>query len=173
MTGAGLLLTDDLQAQLATGYNAEGIPAPYRHIVVRPYGALSATPRQMANIFMMLLNRGRFDGRQLVSPDSTARTERSETTLSAHLRPAYGYGLGNFPSSEHGFIFRGHNAGVPGYHARYAYLPDQGLGCCLMIAASNNRLVRCADDLVSEYLVGNIDKPSAAAFTKVASDIDQ
>lgn len=171
MTGAGLLLTDDLQARLATGYNAEGIRVPYQHIVVRPSGALSATPRQMANFVRMLLNRGRFAGRQLVSPSSIERMERSETTLSAHLQP--GYGLGNFPSSEHGFLFRGHNGGMPGYHARYAYLPDQGLGYCLMVAVSNNRLVRRADDLVSEYLVRNIDKPSAAVVTEVASDIDR
>ena len=171
MTGAGLLLTDDLQARLATGYNAEGIRVPYQHIVVRPSGALSATPRQMANFVRMLLNRGRFAGRQLVSPDSIARMERSETTLSAHLQP--GYGLGNFPSSEHGFLFRGHNGSMPGYHARYAYSPDQGLGYCLMVAVSNSKLVRRADDLVSEYLVRNIDKPNAAVFTELASDIDE
>ncbi len=171
MTGAGLLLTDDLQARLATGYNAQGIRVPYQHIVVRPSGALSATPRQMANFVRMLLNRGRFAGRQLVSPSSIERMERSETTLSAHLQP--GYGLGNFPSSEHGFIFRGHNGGMPGYHARYAYSSDQGLGYCLMVAVSNNRLSSRVDDLVSEYLVRNIDKPSAAVFTEVASDIDE
>ena len=171
MTGAGLLLTDDLQARLATGYNAEGVRVPYQHIVVRPSGALSATPRQMANFVRMLLNRGRFAGRQLVSPSSIERMERSETTLSAHLQP--GYGLGNFPSSEHGFIFRGHNGGMPGYHARYAYSSDQGLGYCLMVAVSNNRLSSRVDDLVSEYLVRNIDKPSAAVFTEVASDIDE
>ena len=172
MTGAGLLLTDDLQARLATGYSAAGIRVPYRHIVVRPSGALSATPRQMANFVRMLLNRGRFDGRQLVSPDSIARMERSETTLSAHMLPRYGYGLGNFSRSEHGFTFRGHNGGMPGFHARYGYLPDQGLGYCLMVAASNNRLVRRTDDLVSEYLVRNLDKPKAAVFTEVASNID-
>ena len=87
MAGAGLLLADDLEARLAAGYNAEGIRVPYEHIVVRPSGALSATPRQMANFVRMLLNRGSFDGRQLVSPDSIARMERSETTLSGHLQP--------------------------------------------------------------------------------------
>lgn len=173
MTGAGLLLTDDIEARLATGYNAEGIGVPYQHIVVRPSGALSATPRQLANFVRMLLNRGRFDGRQLVSPSSIDRMERSETTLSAHLQPGNGYGLGNFPSSEHGFIFRGHNGGMPGYHARYAYLPDQGLGYCLMVAVSNNRLLRRVDNLISDYLVRNSDKPRAAVFTEVASDIDR
>lgn len=171
MAGAGLLLTDDLEARLATGYTAEAIRVPYQHIVVRPSGALTGTPRQMANFVRMLLNRGRFDGRQLVSPSSIERMERSETTLSAHLQP--GYGLGNFPSSEHGFIFRGHNGGMPGYHARYAYLPDQGLGYCLMVAVSNNRLSSRVDDLVSEFLVRNIDNPSAAVVTEVASDIDR
>ena len=173
MTGAGLLLTDDLEARLAAGYNAEGIRVPYRHIVVRPSGALSATPRQMANFVRMLLNRGSFDGRQLVAADSIARMESPETTLSAHLQPEYGYGLGNSSRSKRGFIFRGHNGGMPGYHARYAYLPDQGLGYCTMVAVSNNRLVRRVDDLVSEYLVRDLDRPSATVATEMAPDIDQ
>ena len=171
MTGAGLLLTDDLEARGAKGYVADGMQVPYQHIVVRPSGALSATPRQMAIFVRMLLNRGSFDGRQLVSPDSIARMERSETTLSGHLQPAYG--LGNFPSSEHGFIFRGHNGSMPGHHARYAYLPDQGLGYCLMVAVSNNRLVSRVDDLVSEYLVRDLDRPNAPVATEMAPDIDQ
>ena len=171
MTGAGLLLTDDLEARRATGYIADGMWVPYQHIVVRPSGALSATPRQMANFVRMLLNRGSFDGRQLFSPDSIARMERSETTLSGHLQP--GYGLGNFPSSEHGFIFRGHNGSMPGHHARYAYLTDQGLGYCVMVSVSNNRLVSRVDDLVSEYLVRDLDRPSAPVATEMAPDIDQ
>ena len=171
MAGAGLLLTDDLEARLATGYIADGMRVPYQHIVVRPSGALSATPRQMANFVRMLLNRGSFDGRQLVSPDSIARMERSETTLSGHLQP--GYGLGNFPSSEQGFIFRGHNGSMPGYHARYAYLTDQGLGYCVMVAVSNSRLVSRVDDLVSEYLVRDLDRPSAPVTREMAPDIDQ
>ena len=171
MTGAGLLRTDDLEARLAAGYDAEEMRVPYQHIVVRPSGALSATPRQMANFVRMLLNRGSLDGRRLVSPDSIARMERSETTLSARLQP--GYGLGNFPSSEHGFIFRGHNGGMPGYHARYAYLPDQGLGYCVMVAVSNNRLVSRVDDLVSEYLVRDLARPSAPVAAEMAPDIDQ
>lgn len=173
MTGAGLLLTDDLEARLATGYDAHGIRVPYRHIVVRPSGALSATPRQMANFVRMLLNRGSFDGRQLVSADSIARMERPETTLSAHLQPDYGYGLGNSSRFKRGFIFRGHDGGMPGYHARYAYLPDQGLGYCTMVAVSNNRLVSRVDDLVSDYLVRDLDRPSATVATEMAPDIDQ
>ena len=173
MTGAGLLLTDDLEARLATGYNADGIPVPYRHIVVRPSGALSATPEQMANFVRMLLNRGRLGGRQLVSPDSIARMERSETTLSADQLSDSGYGLGNSSSSEHGFIFRGHNGGMPGYRSRYAYLPDRGLGYCLMVSASNNRLVSRVDDLVSEYLVRNVEKHNPPTNTEMASDIDR
>ena len=62
---------------------------------------------------------------------------------------------------------------MPGYHARYAYLPDQGLGYCTMVAVSNNRLVRRVDDLVSEYLVRDLDRPSATVATEMAPDIDQ
>ena len=63
MQGASLILTDHLNEGLATGFRGDDAPVPYRHVVARPAGALSATPRQMANFVRMLLGRGEFEGR--------------------------------------------------------------------------------------------------------------
>ena len=173
MTGAGLLPTADLGARLATGYDVDGRPLPYRHIVVRPSGALSASPTQMANFVRMLLNRGQLDGRRLVSRESIARLERSETTRSSSLLPRTGYGLGNSWNSSHGFVFRGHTGSNRGYRARYAYLPDQGLGYCLMIAVGNDDLALRIDHLVSGYLVRNLERPTVPVIDEMPSDIDE
>ena len=136
MTGAGMLLTDAIQGSLAAGFTSTGEQVDYRHIIARPSGAMNATPAQMANFVRMLLNRGELDGRRIVSPESIARMERSETTLSAALLPGRGCGLGNFEDFKDGFVFRGHNGGLPGYSAWYGYLPDHGLGYCLMASLS-------------------------------------
>ena len=173
MAGASLLPTVDVNARLATGYDEDGKHVPYRHIVVRPSGALSASPTQMANFVRMLLNRGQLDGRRLVSPKSIARMARSETTRSSSVLPGTGYGLGNTWNSAHGFVFRGHTGSNRGYRARYAYLPDQGLGYCVMIAVGNDDLAIRIDRLVSGYLVRNLEKPTAPAILDLPTDIDE
>ena len=173
MTGASLLLTDNIEARLAAGYDGGGELVPYHHIGVRPSGALNATPVQMANFVRMLLNRGRLDGRQLVSQESIERMERSDTTLSAPLLPDQGYGIGNASWSQNGFVFRGHNGGMPGYQSWYGYLPEHGLGFCMMVSASNPTLVSGVFRLVSEYLIRNVEKPSAPTLTEMPPDIVQ
>ncbi len=173
MQGASLILTDHLNEGLATGYGGDGSPVPYRHLVARPAGALSATPRQMANFVRMLLGRGEFEGRKLVSRESIERMERSETTVSSALLPEYGYGLGNYATSAGGFVFRGHDGGMPGYRAWYAYSPDIGLGFCAMLSASNNQAANRINVLVAEYLVRGVRKPDASIIPEMPADINR
>lgn len=173
MTGAGMLLTDAIEGSLAAGFASTGEQVDYRHILVRPSGAMNATPAQMANFVRMLLNRGELDGRRIVSPESIARMERSETTLSAALLPDRSYGLGNFEDFEDGFAFRGHNGGMPGYSAWYGYLPDHGLGYCLMVSLSGGRFTSRIRDLVTEYLVRDIERPGRDSAVEMNREIDQ
>ena len=173
MTGAGMLLTDGIAGSLAAGFASTGDQVDYRHIVARPSGAMNATPAQMANFVRMLLNRGELDGRRIVSPESIARMERSETTLSAALLPDRGYGLGNFEDFEDGFAFRGHNGGMPGYSAWYGYLPDHGLGYCLMASLSGGRFTSRIRDLVTGFLVRDIERPARDSAVEKNGEIDQ
>ncbi len=173
MTGAGLLLTDEIEAGLAAGYGGDGERVPYGHIVVRPSGALNATPAQMANFVRMLLNRGDLDGRRLVSPQAIDRMERPQTTLAARLPLDLGYGLGNFSRTADGFVFRGHNGGMPGYLAEYGYLPDQGLGYCVMVSVSDSRLLNRISNLLREYLVRGVEKPEKLSIVEMPADIDR
>ncbi len=173
MTGAGLLLTDEIETGLAPGYNGGGERVPYRHIVVRPSGALNATPAQMANFVRMLLNRGELDGRRLVSPQAIERMERPQTTLAARLPLDLGYGLGSFSRTQSGFLFRGHNGGMPGYLAEYGYLPEQGLGYCAMVSVSNGRLLSRVRNLVRDYLVRGVEKPQQPGSGEMPADIDR
>ena len=172
MRGASMLLTEQIKEGVATGYDADGNPLQFQHLVTRPAGALCATPKQMANFVRMLLGRGQFEGRQFLPLESIERMERSETTLSSTLLPDFGYGLGNFPTSAHGFVWRGHNGGMPGYRAWYAYLPDIGLGYCAMVSASNNSVANGINELVAGYLVRGLEKPVTSIATEMPPDIN-
>lgn len=159
MDDASLLLTEEVESRLAAGYDRFGNRVPYWHIAVRPSGALNASPVQMARFVRMLLNRGELDGRRLVSPRAIERMERPESTLGAGSGLDYGYGLGNYSRAANGFVFHGHNGGMAGYRAEYGYLPEEGLGYCVMVSASNPSLLRRISDLIRQSLVGDIEKP--------------
>ena len=159
MDGASLLLTDEVESRLAAGYDRFGNRVPYWHIAVRPSGALNASPVQMARFVRMLLNRGELDGRRLASPRAIERMERPETTLGSGSGLDYGYGLGNYSRAVNGFVFHGHNGGMAGYRAEYGYLPEEGLGYCVMVSASAPSALRRIRDLVRLFLVSEIERP--------------
>lgn len=171
MDGASLLLTDQVQSRLAAGYDRFGNRVPYRHIAVRPSGALNASPVQMARFVRMLLNRGELDGRRLVSPRAIERMERPETILAAGSGLDHGYGLGNYSRATDGFVFRGHNGGMAGYRAEYGYLPVEGLGYCVMVSASDPSLLRRIRDLVRSYLVRDVERPLKPAVVSMSTGI--
>lgn len=173
MDGASLLLTEEVDAELAAGYERFGNRVPYWHIAVRPSGSLNATPTQMARFVRMLLNRGELDGRRLVSARAIERMERPASTLAAGGGLAYGYGLGNYSRAADGFVFYGHNGGMAGYRAEYGYLPEQGLGYCVMVSASNPSLLRRVSELAREYLVRGVEKPVKATVAAAPQDIGE
>ena len=172
MEGASLLLTEEVESRLATGFDRFGNRVPYWHIAVRPSGALNASPAQMARFVRMLLNRGELAGRRLVSPRAIERMERPESTLGAGSGLEYGYGLGNYSRAANGFVFHGHNGGMAGYRAEYGYLPEQGLGYCVMASTSKPSLLRSISDLVREYLIRDVDRPAKPTAVGMPPDID-
>lgn len=173
MAGASLLMTERIEAGLVAGYDGNGERVRYSHIVVRPSGALNVTPAQMARYVRMMLNRGELEGRRIVSSGSVDRIERTESTLSAPQLTEFGYGLGNFARNADGFAFRGHNGGMPGYRSEYGYLPEQGLGYCVMASVSTGRLFTRVRDLARRYLTRNLALPAKPEVEEMPADIDR
>jgi CubicO group peptidase (beta-lactamase class C family) len=84
MKTASYSLTEDIEQKLATGYESDGVTeSPYWHIIMRPSGAINASPREMANFVQFLLNRASFRGVALLHPESIQRMETPQTTLAA------------------------------------------------------------------------------------------
>ena len=173
MDGASLALTEGVQSQLAAGYDRFGNRVPYWHIAVRPSGSLNASPVQMARFIRMLLNRGALEGRRLVSARAIERMERPASTLGAGSGLEYGYGLGNYSRAVDGFVFQGHNGGMAGNRAEYGYLPEEGLGYCVMVSVSNPSVLRGISDLVRTYLVRDIERPVKPTVVGMPPDIGE
>jgi CubicO group peptidase (beta-lactamase class C family) len=164
MKTASFFLTQEVEQTLAKGYERDGsTESPYWHIAMRPAGAINASPREMANFVQFLLNRGRFQGVALLQPESIQRMETPQTTLAARAGLRAGYALGNYTQSEDGFLFHGHDGGVGGYLASYAYLPEEGVGYVYMINAGNGRAFDRIGKLVRAYLTRDLPRPAPPA----------
>ncbi len=161
MSGATYLLTPEVERRGATLYKPDGVtPFPYKHIVLRPSGALNASARDLASYLRFYLQRGGFEGRRLVSAESIARMERGASSSAARVGLESVYGLSNYPSPHGGFVFHGHDGGMEGGLAQLAYLPEHGVGYAFAINGANGAAFGRISKLVRDFLVRDLPEPA-------------
>jgi CubicO group peptidase (beta-lactamase class C family) len=171
MKTASYFLTETVKRNLAKSYGRDrSREIPYWHIIDRPSGSISATPREMAYLVQMFLNRGKYKGGTLLKPVSIERMETPVTTLAGQQGIRAGYALGNFTSSYKGFLFHGHSGGIEGFLSSYSYLPDHGVGYFFAINAGNGEAVKQIGDLLRAYLTHDLSKPETPTTFAVSAD---
>ena len=174
MDSASYFYTPAVQEHLTKLYHTDGVtPYPYWHIAYRPAGAINASPKDMANYVRFYLQRGSFDGTQLVQQASIERMETPETLPSAKLGAMIGYGLFNYETAEGAFVFHGHNGGVPGGLTEIAYLPDYGRGYAFMINSDNVQALTRISKLVRRYVIRGLKPPALPPVASVPADVLQ
>jgi len=144
-------LNDDMKAMGATLYANGNQPQEYWHILMRPSGSINASASDMAKLVSFFVNRGRVNGRQLISPESLRRMETPVTTSAARAGQQSGYGLHNYSSSYEQWVYREHGGGVNGGLTELAYLPGAGLGHAIMINSDNGLAFREISRLVRGF----------------------
>jgi CubicO group peptidase (beta-lactamase class C family) len=165
MLTASYFYTPAVQQHLTTLYAADGVHTVlYRHITVRPSGAINASPRDMANYVRFYLNRGALDGTPIVKPESIDRMEHPGSTLAARDGLRFGYGLSNYATvDDRGFVWHGHNGGIDGGLTEMAYIPEAGIGYAYMINATNGAAFGRIHKLVTAFLTRDLASPPMPA----------
>jgi CubicO group peptidase (beta-lactamase class C family) len=165
MLTASYFYTPAVQQHLTTLYAPDGVHTVlYRHITVRPSGAINASPRDMANYVRFYLNRGALDGTPIVQPESIDRMEHPVSTLAARDGLRFGYGLSNYATiDDRGFVWHGHNGGIDGGLTEMAYLPEAGIGYAYMINSTNGAAFGRIHQLVTAFLTGDLASPPVPA----------
>jgi CubicO group peptidase (beta-lactamase class C family) len=165
MDHASLKLDAPTLAALAQGY--EGTPqepVPAESIYLRPAGALAASPRELAGLGVLLLDRGQWKNQPFLNAASVTRMETPKTSLAARHGLDYGYGFANYSSYIGGYGFRGHDGGIDGFISRYAYAPDEGVGFVLLVNTSTpGGFMHQGSELLAAYLMRDQPKPLGAA----------
>ena len=159
MTAATYRLTEGVRQRGATLYSS-GVPENYWHIIMRPSGAINASPTDMARFLQLFLGRGTVDGVQYVSASSLDRMERAETNNAAALGLEAGYGLHNYTSPHNEWVYRGHNGGVAGGLTEFAYLPEAEVGYAFMINSDSGAAYGEISDLIRNFQTYSLQTPS-------------
>jgi len=160
MNGSALRWSPDADARLARGYDQSGAVVPYRAIYHHPAGGLMTSPRELAALVQLYLARGRVGGRQLVSPESIARMERSET-LALHGTDM-DYGFANMGDVFLRVPMRGHDGGIDGYLSGYYYDVALGIGFVVMVNQVSERAGEALFEirhLIVDHLLGDRAPP--------------
>ena len=134
----------------------DGKPQDYWHIIMRPSGAINASPNDMAKMVQFFINRGQVDSLQLISKESLKRMETPTTTLGAKAGLEVGYGLSNYSSPYKSFIYRSHNGGVNGGLTDFAYLPDYNIGYTVMINSGNVVALNRIANLIRDFQLKDV-----------------
>lgn len=157
MHTAGYFLTPEVQTNLTTMYwGRSHTVAPYSHLLYRPSGAVSASVEDMANYVRFHLQRGRFDGRQLLQEASIDRLEVPTTLPAAQSGVTVGYGLYNRAMFSRGYEWHGHNGNRDACFVTIEYCPELGLGLVVMLNSNRTGTFARVNNLVRLYAMRRV-----------------
>ena len=172
MNNSSTLLTPQVATNLAKGYDSSGEgEIEYWHLLLRPFGALNSSPKEMANFLQMLINRGRFNNLPYLTNASIKRMEKPDTTLAAKAGLLFGYGLANYSSEHGGFIFHGHGGTASGYKARFDYLLENKSGYVVMTSSNNSAAINAIYTALRDYLVSDLEIKKPPESQPLVDDI--
>lgn len=149
----------------------EGQPHKYWHLITRPSGAINASPKDMAKMLQLFIQRGRVNATQLISESSLQRMETPSTTLGAKAGLKWGYGLGIYTSDHKGFTYYKHGGSVGAGKSDFSYLPGWGLGYSVQTNSDNTAAIRQISRLIRDYQTQQLPLPEKSIPTLKAGAV--
>ncbi len=145
-------LFDDIFASMPTvGYDDKNRPVNYHHFINRPASALNSSLSDITNLLAMFIQRGKFNGTQILSEQSLIRMETPSSSLSAQKGMQTGYALSNYSAGYKQWVYREHRGGIEGYMSEISYIPEQQTGHVILINTKNIAAFQKISNLVKDY----------------------
>jgi CubicO group peptidase (beta-lactamase class C family) len=161
--------TPVVQRRLAHGHDGRRQqPVPYRRIYHRAAGDLKASPRELARLVKLLLDRGETRNGSLLRGDAIVRMEVGETRAQPLVEVSYGLGNAGDPSLP--VPTRGHGGSILGFVSDYRYAPSLGVGYVLLFNSSSAAVGPAHAEvraLVFDYLIRGLALPAPAPAPSV------
>lgn len=174
MKTASYFLTPEAEQARATNYRGgDRQPLPYRHMIYRPAGAISASAGDMANYLRFHLQRGSFAGRRILSEESMDRLEVPRSLPAVQAGMTTGYGLFSEATNNRGYEEHGHRGGVEGAVAIFGYIPELGVGRAVMINTDNVRALMRIWGAVDSYLMRDVAPMNMPAGVPLSDELQR
>lgn len=130
MKSSSFLLTPEIEARLATGYNAANKPFPVyiSNPIEQPEGGMFSTGQDMAAFMMAHLNKGTLGSHKILNKDTAEMMQSIHYAIHPKL-PNMAYGFETYYHSSHNNQFViGKGGDIPGSHSWMWLLPEQKVG---------------------------------------------
>ncbi|MEW6207760.1 MAG: serine hydrolase [Acidobacteriota bacterium] len=150
-------------ADFATGYDISDKTTPKRLALrdltnIAPAGAINSNARDMAQWLRLMLGRGVFEEKRLVSE----RGFNEMTSKHIEAGGGAGYGLGWGVLNYRGHKILAHSGGIDGFNSLVVLVPDQNLGFCLLTNVSSSTLPLAVREAVFANLIDKTGQPTPA-----------
>jgi len=102
-----------------------------------PAGSIKSNAVEMANWLMMQLNKGKFDGKQVVS-EANLKENHTPQTLVAPAEVTFSelgyasYGMGWNINTYRGHLRYSHNGSIEGYRSQMTFFPNENFGVVVL-----------------------------------------
>lgn len=171
MTRSTTLHSPSVTRQLVTGYDTDRQTViPYWHTLFRPFGALNTTARDFSQLLKLLINRGNYNGTQLIRSTTLTSMEAPQSTCAASLGHQYGYGSGLYRWYRDGKLLLGHGGDGDGYLAHFAYNPQSQRGIFVVINAFHYPALRAMRKPLESWAIAPLP---AAEISEPTANADQ
>jgi CubicO group peptidase (beta-lactamase class C family) len=128
---------------------------------IAPAGGIASTAKDMANWLLMWTNQGKFEGKEIISPDFYKQAISSQMIASANLpskqMPDYyffNYGLGWYTANYRGHYGVGHAGNINGFSAFTSFFPTDSIGIFISVNQNNSEVPRILHNLIADRMIG-------------------
>jgi CubicO group peptidase (beta-lactamase class C family) len=148
---------------------------PYMNIdAVGPAGSINSTANDMAKWVITLINGGKYNGKQVLSPNSIREIQTPTMVAPASVPLPYSengygtYGLGWSINSYRGHIRVEHGGNIDGFSASTCFMPRDSIGIVVLTNMNNS----ASTSLVRNYAIDQILGLAAVDWnTRLLADV--
>ncbi|MEI6019816.1 MAG: serine hydrolase domain-containing protein [Bacteroidota bacterium] len=122
-------------------------------------GLVHSNVLDMSNYIMMYLNRGAFDGTNILTPDHIAEMEKNQLS-DVYLSNGESWGFGLYSKKLYSkqnndsvpVTLIGHGGDTYAFHADFAYIPELNVGAVILTNTDNGARMNSASRLLKIYM---------------------
>ncbi|HKX29578.1 MAG TPA: serine hydrolase domain-containing protein [Blastocatellia bacterium] len=128
---------------------------------IAPAGAINSNVRDMAQWVRMMLGRGQFEGKRIVSEQGFEELTKKQIAFGPD---GYGFGWVIGDWNRHQILW--HNGSINGFNSLVALMPDQKLGFVILTNVTVSSLPQTVQETIWTHLVGKPPAPAVEAAAK-------